>query len=210
MAGLTRAGAWRADRVAEIARRREWVGSALADRPGGFEIAALGGFFAWVRHPFPDRPTLDVVRTLLLDHDTLTIPGTAFLPDDRQMLRLSVGRVDEASAALLAERLTEAGRRAGWPPGHSTIGVGDTEETRASRCSADHGHRTAYRHRGRPLGHHGLRARLGHGDARQHRRHDRAAPHRRGPRRRFRGAAVDGQRLHPDPGRADPARRLAG
>lgn len=112
LAGLTRAGEWRAARVAEIGRRREWLGAALADRPGGFEIVSLGAFFAWVRHPFADRPTLDVVRDLVLEHDTLVIPGTAFLPDDRRMLRVSVGRVDEPAAATLARRLAAAGDRA--------------------------------------------------------------------------------------------------
>lgn len=111
LAGLTRARAWRDERVAEIAQRRTWLGSALAQRPGGFEVVAMGGFFAWVRHPFPDRPTLDVVRELLLEHDTLVIPGTAFLPDDRRMLRVSVGRVDRAAAGLLADRLAAAGNR---------------------------------------------------------------------------------------------------
>ncbi|MEJ8281321.1 aminotransferase [Pseudonocardia spirodelae] len=109
VAGLTRAGAWRAGRVADIARRRALVGTALDGAPGGFEVVSLGGFFAWVRHPFPERPTLDVVRTLLLDHDVLTIPGTAFLPDDRQMLRMSVGRIDDDGAALLRRRLVAAG-----------------------------------------------------------------------------------------------------
>jgi aspartate/methionine/tyrosine aminotransferase len=110
LAGLTRAGAWRKRRVAEIAQRRAWLGEALAARPGGFETVSLGGFFAWVRHPLTDRPTSDVVRDLVLKHDTLVIPGTAFLPDDRRMLRISVGRIDQAAAATLARRLTSAGR----------------------------------------------------------------------------------------------------
>ncbi len=110
LAGLTRAGAWRRERVAEIARRRDRLGAALDGRPGGFEAVSLGGFFAWVRHPFTDRPTSDVARDLMREHDTLVIPGTAFLPDDRRMLRMSAGRVDEAAAATLAERLTAAGR----------------------------------------------------------------------------------------------------
>jgi len=110
LAGLTEAGRWRAERAAEIARRRALLGEVLAGKPGGFESVSLGGFFAWVRHPFTDRPTLEVVRELVLDHGVLVIPGTGFLPDDRQMLRVSVGRIDEAGAATLTERLTAAGR----------------------------------------------------------------------------------------------------
>ncbi len=70
---------------------------------------SLGGFFAWVRHPFTDRPTADVAHHLMREHDTLVIPGTAFLPDDRRMLRMSAGRIDEAAAATLVARLTAAG-----------------------------------------------------------------------------------------------------
>ena len=110
LAGLTQSGRWRAERRAEIARNRALLGSVLAARPGGFETVSLGGFFAWVRHPFPDRPTLEVVRELVFDHGVLVVPGTAFLPYDRQMLRVSVGRIDEAGAATLTERLTAAGR----------------------------------------------------------------------------------------------------
>ena len=65
LAGLTRAGTWRRARAAEIAQCRTRLGEALAGRPGGFETVSLGGFFAWVRHPFTDRPTSDVVRDLL-------------------------------------------------------------------------------------------------------------------------------------------------
>ena len=50
------------------------------------------------------------MRDLVRNHDTLVIPGTAFLPDDRRMLRVSAGRLDGAAAATLATRLTAAGR----------------------------------------------------------------------------------------------------
>jgi aspartate/methionine/tyrosine aminotransferase len=99
------AGTSRGDRAAP-----DPAGRGSGRRPGGFETVSLGGFFAWVRHPFTDRPTYEVVRDLLLKHDTLVIPGTAFLPDDRRMLRISVGRIDEAGAATLARRLAAAGR----------------------------------------------------------------------------------------------------
>lgn len=109
-AGLTRAHGWRAGRAREIARRRARFAEAMADRPGGFEVVSLGGFFAWVRHPFPDRSTVDVVEDLLLTHDTLVIPGTAFLPDDRRTMRVSVSNADRDAIATLAGRLEVAGR----------------------------------------------------------------------------------------------------
>ena len=61
LAGLTRAGTWR--RARPPRSRSAGPGSARLwpAGPGGFEPVSLGGFFAWVRHPFTDRPTSDVV-----------------------------------------------------------------------------------------------------------------------------------------------------
>jgi aspartate/methionine/tyrosine aminotransferase len=108
-AGLTHAGAWRAERAHNIAEQRAWFADAMAERPGGFELLSCGGFFGWVRHPFAERSTVDVVRELVVQHGVLVIPGTAFLPDDRRMLRVSVSNADRAAITTLAERFTRAG-----------------------------------------------------------------------------------------------------
>ncbi|GAB2825118.1 aminotransferase [Actinocorallia aurea] len=104
-AGLTRASAWRAARVREVADRRALLEAAMASRPGGFELLSTGGFFAWIRHPFEDRPTRDVVRGLLTEHRVLVLPGTAFLPDDRATLRVSVSNAAPSAITTLTDRL---------------------------------------------------------------------------------------------------------
>ncbi|HEY4020375.1 MAG TPA: aminotransferase [Pseudonocardiaceae bacterium] len=104
-AGLTEAGEWRRARAAEIADKRQWLNTVMADRPGGFEVLTSGGFFAWVRHPFAGRSTEDVVHELITRYDTLVIPGTAFLPDDRQVFRVSVGNVDKPGLSDFTGRL---------------------------------------------------------------------------------------------------------
>lgn len=104
-AGLTMARQWRLARAREIGQKRQWFVDAMASRPGGFEALSVGGFFGWVRHPFAGHPTADVVRELVVTHDTLVMPGTAFLPDDRGMLRISVSNADQAQIADLADRL---------------------------------------------------------------------------------------------------------
>ena len=68
-------------------------------------MVTRGGFFAWLRHPFPGVPTDEVVRELITRYDTLVIPGTAFLPDDRQVFRVSVGNADRAALTDFAGRL---------------------------------------------------------------------------------------------------------
>lgn len=108
-AGLTTAREWRRERAAELAVKRAAFREVMAERPGGFELASLGGFFGWVRHPFAGRPTEDVVRELVMKHDTLLIPGTAFGPDDRGMVRVSVSNTDAAALREFGERLRAAG-----------------------------------------------------------------------------------------------------
>ena len=103
-AGLTGARDWRRDRAREVAAKHQVFLDVLADHPGGFEVVTSGAYFGWVRHPFTNRPTGEVVRELALEFDTLVIPGTAFLPDDRQMLRVSFSN-------LAPDQLVEFGRR---------------------------------------------------------------------------------------------------
>jgi aspartate/methionine/tyrosine aminotransferase len=109
-AGLTMAGGWRADRARDLVDKRDWFRAAMAGRPGGFELLAAGGFFGWLRHPFADRPSIEVVRELALRHDTLVIPGTAFEPDDRRTLRVSLGNADRDEMGVFAERLAALSR----------------------------------------------------------------------------------------------------
>src|SRR5690606_37404573 len=123
-AGLTKAGPWRRERAREIAALRHWVTALMADRPGGFELLSVGGLFGWVRHPFPRRPTADlvrhpfpgrptedVVRELVVEYDPLLIPGTAFLPADRGTFRVSLSNADRDALTDFAERLTALSAR---------------------------------------------------------------------------------------------------
>jgi len=108
-AGLVSAAQWRAARAAELAGNRAALGTAMAGQPGGFELLSLGGFFGWIRHPFAGRAIHDVVRELAVVHDTLVMPGTAFLPDDRGTFRVSVSNVGPAGIREFAQRLERAG-----------------------------------------------------------------------------------------------------
>lgn len=107
IAGLTASGSWRQDQVDRIAGLQARFEAAMADRPGGFELVSSGAYFGWVRHPFVDRETGEVVRRLVLDHDVLVIPGTAFTPTDDHMLRFSFANLTEAEIDELPRRLEE-------------------------------------------------------------------------------------------------------
>ena len=104
--GLTKATEWRreqAERTRDLQGQFERV---MAERPGGFELVTAGAYFGWVRSP-GDEPTPDVVRRLVVEHDVLTIPGTAFTPTDEQMIRFSFANLVPNEIAELGLRLTQ-------------------------------------------------------------------------------------------------------
>ena len=107
--GLLTADAWRQTQADRIAANLEVFRSMMATAPGSFELAASGAFFGWVRHPFESLTSADVVKHLVLDHDVLVIPGTAFMPTDDRWLRFSFANLDASELAELANRLSECG-----------------------------------------------------------------------------------------------------
>ena len=107
--GLLEADDWRQEQADRIAANLAVFRSTMAAAPGGFELAASGAFFGWVRHPFAKLPSADVVKHLVLDHDVLVIPGTAFMPTDDRWLRFSFANLETAELSELADRLIECG-----------------------------------------------------------------------------------------------------
>ena len=107
--GLREARAWRAEQAARINRSLDRFREVMASRPGGFELVTAGAFFGWVRHPFGDLPTTEVIKRLVLDHDVLAIPGTAFTPTGDRWIRFSYANLEEDQFDELASRLAEMG-----------------------------------------------------------------------------------------------------
>ena len=102
IAGLEHATEWRREQAERIANRQQRFESVMADRPGDFELVAVGAYFGWVRYP-GELGTDDA-------HDVLAIPGTAFTEGDEHMLRISFANLDPEQIDRLGERLAE------WSP----------------------------------------------------------------------------------------------
>ncbi len=107
LAGLRRAREWRRAQVARIERALGRFREVMDGRPGGFELVTSGAFFGWARHPFADLSTAEVIKRLVLDHDVLAIPGTAFTPSDEAWIRFSYANLDLDDFDELAVRLEE-------------------------------------------------------------------------------------------------------
>ena len=106
VAGLRHARKWRREQSDRILASQAVFESVMANRPGGFELASAGAFFGWVHHPF-DLATDEVIKRLVLNHDVLAIPGTAFTPTDERWVRFSFANLDEADLQELGRRLAE-------------------------------------------------------------------------------------------------------
>ncbi|WP_337269193.1 aminotransferase [Oryzifoliimicrobium ureilyticus] len=95
---------WRAGNRLEIARRAEALKQAVSELPG-WEIAALGAYFAFIRHPMANRSSSEVAEKLARERGVICIPGAYFGEGQEQYLRFAFANVDAASIGLLPDRL---------------------------------------------------------------------------------------------------------
>lgn len=72
----------------------------------GWKLDALGAYFAYVRHPFPDRSAWDVAEQLASEYGVACLPGPAFAGSDAH-LRIAFANVDGAGLDALQRRLAQ-------------------------------------------------------------------------------------------------------
>jgi aspartate/methionine/tyrosine aminotransferase len=99
------------------AQRHEILARADAMRGGfgplsnqGWQLKGTGGYFAYVKHPFPDT-SVDVARALLKHSGILSLPGTLFRPtedqDGERELRIAFANIDRSQIDELFARLAD-------------------------------------------------------------------------------------------------------
>lgn len=102
--GLPALAAWREDNRREIERRAAAMQAAFAGVPG-WDIEAIGAYFAFVRHPFEDRGSAAVAAMLARDLGVVTIPGAYFGEGLERFLRVAFANVERDQIGAVAERL---------------------------------------------------------------------------------------------------------
>ncbi len=95
---------WREENRKEIALRAEAL-QATMQGIDGWEIAAAGAYFAFVRHPFGDRTSAEVAEALAKEAGILTLPGSFFGQGQDRYLRFAFANADAGTIRLLRERL---------------------------------------------------------------------------------------------------------
>ena len=104
--GLAVATAWRREQSARVAELQSRFEAVMADEPGGFTLVSAGAYFGWVQAR-DTVSTAEIIRRLVVDFDTLVIPGTAFTPTDERLLRFSFANLTSAEITELGTRLAD-------------------------------------------------------------------------------------------------------
>ena len=74
---------WRASHRIEINRRAAALLSAMSLLPE-WKIDAIGAYFAYVQHPWPEQSSLSVAERLARELGIVTLPGEFFGPEQRR------------------------------------------------------------------------------------------------------------------------------
>jgi aspartate/methionine/tyrosine aminotransferase len=94
---------WRDANRIEINRRASVFASAM--RPCyDWTIESSGAYFAYLRHPFPDRTAREVAEGLATERGLLCLPGSYFGPGQENHLRVAFGNVGTDTLIGLKER----------------------------------------------------------------------------------------------------------
>ncbi|AKH99848.1 aspartate/tyrosine/aromatic aminotransferase [Hoeflea sp. IMCC20628] len=101
-------GDWRRANVLEITARTEALSEVMADAPG-WEIAALGAYFAFVRHPFASLSAHDAAHKLAREAGVITIPGSFFGNGLERYLRVAFANADVTTIRQLSARFASTG-----------------------------------------------------------------------------------------------------
>ncbi|TDL29655.1 PLP-dependent transferase [Rickenella mellea] len=110
------------DETSQKLLRRHQLFRSLLPRP--WRIGSQGAYYAFVRHPFKNIPSLDVSRRLAMEIGVITLPSTFFLPkfmeglrDASEMdrwIRFSVANMDDENLQKVCQRLASCQDQFGW------------------------------------------------------------------------------------------------
>jgi aspartate/methionine/tyrosine aminotransferase len=95
---------WRAGNRLEITRRADALKAVFAGLPG-WDIAAIGAYFAFIRHPYVDLSSVAVAERLAKEAGVICIPGAYFGEGQERYLRFAFANADVGVIGQLSGRL---------------------------------------------------------------------------------------------------------
>ncbi|MEK1924071.1 MAG: aminotransferase [Rhizobium giardinii] len=96
---------WRASNRAEIGRRAEALRQVMS-RLTGWKLQAIGAYFAYIRHPYPDISSEFVAEKLAKIAGVVCLPGDYFGEGQEGYLRFAFANADVPTILKLEERLS--------------------------------------------------------------------------------------------------------
>ena len=105
--GVEQLDGWVADNRRMMERRHDLFRAAFVAAGNPFHLAASGTFFAWVRHPCPEKSSREVARRLTQEAGLLLLPGEVFGPGLSHYLRLAFGNIREEAIPEAVRRFRE-------------------------------------------------------------------------------------------------------
>ena len=99
---------WREANRAEIDRRAAAFIAAF-EGLNGWRIDSIGSYFAFLRHPFSDRRSAEVVKSLVETSGVLCLPGPYFGPGQERHMRVAFANAGLDALAALRARFAAFG-----------------------------------------------------------------------------------------------------
>jgi aspartate/methionine/tyrosine aminotransferase len=96
---------WHEANRVEVNARAARLLAVMAGCPG-WDVAAIGAYFAFVRHPFRQQRSAAVAERLARNVGVVTVPGSYFGPGQEDFLRFAFANADVPTLDGLAPRLT--------------------------------------------------------------------------------------------------------
>ncbi len=101
---LRNADAWKQEKCAQMVQRARAFSEALNTNDHGYQITAMGSYFAYLEHPF-DLPARNVARFLADEANLLALPGEMFGPGQEKHIRVAFANVSRRLMPAIAERI---------------------------------------------------------------------------------------------------------
>ena len=102
--GLSNLGEWRLAKRNFMTRQATAFQAAIT-RTSNWTIGSLGGYFAYLRHPYDEMPAAEVAEKLARQNGILLLPGSHFGPGQDRFLRASIAGLSNEMLENLPARL---------------------------------------------------------------------------------------------------------
>jgi aspartate/methionine/tyrosine aminotransferase len=103
--GLEHLHDWREEKRARVLSLITSLDSAFRDHAPPYQLVSRGAFFAYLRHPFPGRSSIEVAKALARVQGLLVLPGEFFGESQGDYLRVAFANASAGELEELARRL---------------------------------------------------------------------------------------------------------